>query len=799
MESVRGVAAAPSAAERDEPLDFIRATVAEDMRRNRYGGRVVTRFPPEPNGFLHIGHAKSICLNFGVAQDFGGVCNLRMDDTNPETEDELYVQAIQRDVKWLGFDWDDRMFYASDYYEQLYQFAVKLIRDGKAYVDSLNEEAIRAYRGTVTEPGRESPYRSRSIAENLDLFARMRAGEFADGAQVLRAKVDMAAANMKMRDPLLYRIRHAHHYRTGDDWCIYPMYDFAHPLSDAIEGITHSICTLEFENNREIYDWLVDNCVPEPRPRQYEFARLNLDYTVMSKRKFLQLVEHGHVDGWDDPRMPTIAGLRRRGVTPEAIRTFAEKIGVAKTNSRVEITLLEHCIRDDLNFRAPRVMAVLRPLKLVITNYPAGQVEMLDGAYWPRDVPKEGSRPVPFSRELYIERDDFMENPPADYYRLALGREVRLRFAYIVKCEQVVQEPQTGEVVEVHCTYDPATQGGVAAKGRRVQGTIHWVSAAHAVPAEVRLYDRLMTVADPEDVEEGKSFLDFLNPNSQEVLTGAWVEPSIADDPAGARYQFERVGYFVSDMVDSQPGRLVFNRIIELRDSWAGKTSEAEKSKPAKPAPAATAAPVAVKGVVKGEGESRRAKSDARDALRAATPELAARLARYTEELGLASEDADVLTGDLALARFFEDALAAHLNAKSVANWVTNEVLRELKDRPLEQLPVQGRQVGALAALVDGGEITAAIGREVFAEMARSGQDPAAIVQARGLAPIQDVDALGAVVARVIAANGDKAAHFRSGKSGLLGFFVGQVMRETLNRANPKVVQELVQAALLAE
>jgi len=568
VESVRGVAAAPSAAERDEPLDFIRATVAEDMRRNRYGGRVVTRFPPEPNGFLHIGHAKSICLNFGVAQDFGGVCNLRMDDTNPETEDELYVQAIQRDVKWLGFDWDDRVFYASDYYEQLYQFAVKLIRDGKAYVDSLNEEAIRAYRGTVTEPGRESPYRSRSIAENLDLFARMRAGEFADGAHVLRAKIDMAAANMKMRDPLLYRIRHAHHYRTGDDWCIYPMYDFAHPLSDAIEGITHSICTLEFENNREVYDWLVDNCVPEPRPRQYEFARLNLDYTVMSKRKFLQLVEHGHVDGWDDPRMPTIAGLRRRGVTPEAIRTFAEKIGVAKTNSRVEITLLEHCIRDDLNFRAPRVMAVLRPLKLVITNYPAGQVEMLDGAYWPRDVPKEGSRPVPFSRELYIERDDFMENPPADYYRLAPGREVRLRFGYLITCQEVVKDAE-GRVVELRCTYDPATKSGQAPDGRKVPGTIHWVSAAHALDVEVRLVDRLFAQPDPDDVPEGQDFLSALNPASLVVIAHAKAEPSLADDPVGSRYQFERTGYFYCEPEGSVGGTRVYNRIVGMRDSWA--------------------------------------------------------------------------------------------------------------------------------------------------------------------------------------------------------------------------------------
>ena len=461
-----------------QPLDFIREIVAADVAAGAYSGRVMTRFPPEPNGYLHIGHAKSICLNFGVAQDFGGVCNLRFDDTDPETEDLKFVQSIQNDVRWLGFDWDDRLFFASDYYEQLFDYAVQLIRAGKAYVDSLNEEEIRAYRGTVNEPGRESPYRGRSVAENLDLFERMRAGEFPDGAHVLRAKIDMASPNMKMRDPLLYRIRHAHHYRTGDTWSVYPMYDYAHPLSDAIEGVTHSICTLEFENNRDIYDWLLGNTQQPPRPRQYEFARLNLDFTVMSKRKLLLLVEEGLVAGWDDPRLPTLAGMRRRGVTPEAIRSFCDRIGVAKANSRVDISLLEHCIRDDLNFRAPRVMGVLRPLKLVVDNYPVEQTEIFNAPYWPRDVPKNASRPVPFSREIYIERDDFMEDPPDDFYRLAPGREVRLRFAYIVKCIDVVKDA-AGQVVELHCTYDPDTKGGSAPKGRKkVQGTIHWVSSA---------------------------------------------------------------------------------------------------------------------------------------------------------------------------------------------------------------------------------------------------------------------------------------------------------------------------------
>lgn len=782
-------------ARNDENLDFIRAIVAQDVRQNRYGGRVVTRFPPEPNGFLHIGHAKSICLNFGVALDFGGICNLRMDDTNPETEDLAYVEAFQQDIRWLGFDWGDRLYFASDYYEQLYAYAVQLIEAGKAYVDSLNEEEIRAYRGTVTEPGRESPYRNRSVEENLDLFARMRAGEFADGEHVLRGKIDMAAPNMKMRDPLFYRIRHANHYRTGDTWCIYPMYDFAHPLSDAIEGVTHSICTLEFENNREIYDWLLDNTQNPPRPHQYEFARLNLDYTVMSKRKLLQLVGEGYVDGWDDPRMPTIAGLRRRGVTPEAIRTFSERVGVAKTNSRVEISLLEHTIRDDLNYRAPRVMAVLRPLKLVIDNYPEDQVEELDASYWPRDVPNEGARKVPFARELYIERDDFMENPPADFFRLAPGREVRLRFAYLVTCTDVVKDPQSGEIIEVHCTYDPQTKGGVAAKGRRVQGTLHWVSVQHALPAEVRLYEQLFTAPDPEDVPEGHNFKELLNPKSKEVIGEAWIEPSVAQDPPGSRYQFERLGYFISDTVDSRAQRLVYNRIIELRDSWAAKSSPSAESAPV-PAPPAVAATAAV---VTGEAENRRSKTEVRDSIRAANPELAARLTRYSETLGLSFEDADLLSGDLALATFFEDALAVYDNAKSVANWITNEVLREAKEKPLDQLPVQGKQIGALAQLVDGGEITPAMAKEVFATMMRTGTDPAQIVREQGLAPIRSEEQLIPFVEKVIAANPEKAAQYRGGKSGLLGFFVGQVMRETQNRADPKLVQALVQGALGAK
>ena len=546
-------------------IDFIRAIVDEDLASGRHHGRVATRFPPEPNGYLHIGHAKSICLNFGIAQERGGICNLRFDDTNPTKEDVEYVDAIREDVAWLGFAWSAEL-YASDYFEQLYQFAVELIKQGKAYVDGLSADQVRAYRGTLTEPGKNSPHRDRSVIENLDLFARMRAGEFPDGAHVLRAKIDMASPNFNMRDPTLYRIRHAPHHRTGDAWCIYPMYDYAHPLSDAIEGITHSICTLEFEDHRPLYDWLVDHVITGDKPHQYEFARLNLNYTVMSKRKLLQLVQQGHVTGWNDPRMPTISGLRRRGYTPESVRDFCGRIGVAKKENVIDMAQLEHSVREDLNLRAPRVMAVLRPLKVVITNYPEGQTEEVDVINNPEDA-SAGTRKVPFSRELYIERDDFMENPPKKFFRLSPGKEVRLRCAYFITCTEVVKDA-AGEITELRCTYDPATRGGDAPDGRRVKATMHWVSAAHAVPVEVRLYDRLFSVEDPENAPEGKTFLDFLNPNSLEVLSGAKAEPSLAGAAVGTRVQFERLGYFCVDS-DSRPGALVFNRTVSLRDAWA--------------------------------------------------------------------------------------------------------------------------------------------------------------------------------------------------------------------------------------
>ncbi|MBC7352872.1 MAG: glutamine--tRNA ligase/YqeY domain fusion protein [Thermogutta sp.] len=555
----------PSGCDSCQGTDFIREAIIEDLKSGRFD-HVHTRFPPEPNGYLHIGHAKSICLNFGIAQEFGGKCNLRFDDTNPTKEDTEYVEAIKEDIRWLGFDWEDRCYYASDYFEQLYQWAEELIKKGKAYVCDLSPDEIREYRGTLTEPGRESPYRNRSVEENLDLFRRMRAGEFPEGSRTLRAKIDMAHPNVLMRDPVMYRIIHAPHHRTGNKWCIYPTYDWAHGQSDSIEGITHSICTLEFEVHRPLYEWFIKE-LGIYAPRQIEFARLNLTYTVMSKRRLLQLVQEGYVRGWDDPRMPTIRGLRRRGYTPEAIRDFCQRIGVSKYDGVVDIALLEHCIREDLNKRAPRVMAVLRPIKLVIDNYPDGQTEYLEAVNNPED-PSMGTRQVPFSKVLYIEEDDFREVPPPKYYRLSPGREVRLRWGYFVKCTGVVKDPQTGRVVEVHCTYDPATKGGNAPDGRKVKATIHWVSAAHCIEAEVRLYDHLFTKPDPDDVPEGMDWRANLNPNSLEIIPDAKIEPSVQGAPAGTRYQFERLGYFCVDP-DSTPEKLVFNRTVTLKDEWA--------------------------------------------------------------------------------------------------------------------------------------------------------------------------------------------------------------------------------------
>jgi glutaminyl-tRNA synthetase len=548
-------------------LDFVRSIVAEDGKTGKYGGKVMTRFPPEPNGYLHIGHAKSICLNFGIANEFGGKCNLRFDDTNPTKEDVEYVESIKEDIKWLGFSWEDREYYASDYFEQLYQWAQQLIRDGLAYVCSLNGEQIRQYRGTLTEPGKPSPDRNRSIEESIDLFGRMRAGEFPDGKYTLRAKIDMASPNVNLRDPVLYRILHAEHHRTGKTWCIYPMYDYAHGQSDSIEGVTHSICTLEFENHRPLYDWCLES-LKIYHPQQIEFARLNLTYMLMSKRKLLQLVEENYVSGWDDPRMPTISGLRRRGYTPEAIRTFCERIGVTKYNSLTEVNVLENSIREDLNRRAPRAMVVLNPLRVVLENYPEDLIEEMEAINNPED-PAAGTRKVPFSRVLYIEQDDFRENPPKEFFRLAPGREVRLRYGYVIRCVSAVKDPATGQITEVRCTYDPATRGGNTPDGRKIKSTIHWVSAAHAVDAEIRLYEHLFTKESPEDVPEGTDYKVNLNPNSLAVVKTAKLEPSLGSAAPGSRFQFERLGYFCADSKDSRPGAPVFNRTVSLRDTWA--------------------------------------------------------------------------------------------------------------------------------------------------------------------------------------------------------------------------------------
>jgi glutaminyl-tRNA synthetase len=772
-------AAAPAA----EPRDFLRGIVAEDLASGKHAA-VATRFPPEPNGYLHIGHAKAIVLNFGVARENGGTCNLRFDDTNPLTEEMEYADAIQEDVRWLGYDWDG-LYFASDYFDQLYERAERLIGKGLAYVDDLSDEEIRELRGTVTEPGRESPYRDRSPEENLDLFRRMRAGEFPDGSRVLRAKIDMASPNMKMRDPLLYRIRHADHYRTGSRWCIYPFYDFTHCLSDSFERITHSFCTLEFENNREIYDWILAALPePEPHPRQIEFARLNLSYTVLSKRRLLELVQEGHVEGWDDPRMPTLSGLRRRGVTPAAIRDFCERIGVARADNAVDVALLEHSIRDDLNTVVPRVLCVLRPLKLVLENYPEGGTEDLDAPYFPHDVGKPGSRRVPFSGELWIERDDFAEDPPPGFHRLAPGREVRLRYGYFVRCTGVEKDPATGEVTAVRCTYDPETRGGAAPDGRKVKGTIHWVSAAHARDVEVRLYDRLFTA--PRPAAGPEDFREHLNPESLVVLPDAKLEPAAADAEPGSRFQFERQGYFYLDPEAAAGSRPVFNRIATLRDTWARISERAEDAEKAE------------RGVVGLETPARRsARSGApppkspREGLEGAA---LARFERYSAELGLAPEAARALAEDEDRARLFEEALAAEqeANAQALANWIVNELPRAAGNRPLAELPVTGRALAKLVALAEDGTLSSTAAREVLEELAAEGGEPREIVRRRGLEQVSDEATLVPVVERVLSEHPEEAARLRAGEAKLQGFFVGRVMRVTGGKANPELVNRLL-------
>lgn len=760
-----------------EKTDFLRTIINEHNRTNKYGGKVVTRFPPEPNGFLHIGHAKAICIDFGLALEYGGKCHLRMDDTDPLKEDIKYVESIQQDIKWLGFDWGDNFFFASDYFEQLYDFAVQLIKMGKAYVCSLSDEQIKEFRGTVTEPGKESPYRNRSIEENLELFEQMKMGKYKDGEHVLRAKIDMTSPNMKMRDPLLYRIRHANHYRRGDDWIIYPMYDFAHCLSDYVEGITHSICTLEFENNRELYDWILDELeLTPPRPYQYEFARLNLNYTVMSKRKLLQLVEEKFVDGWDDPRLPTISGLRRRGYTPESIQNFCESIGVAKANSSVDMAQLEYMIRADLNPKVPRVLCVLDPLKVVIENYPADKIEMLEGSYYPHDVPKEGSRPLPFTKELYIERDDFMENPPANFFRLSPGGVVRLRHGYIIKCEEVIKDNE-GNVTELKCSYYPNSKSGEDTSGIKTKGTIHWVSASHSKCVETRLYDRLFNVEFPEGIE------DSLNPESLKIVTNAFIEPAVVEFEPGSRFQFERQGYFYYDPIFAGEGKTVFNRIVSLKDSWA-KIASKDELEEIQPPKTPVKQPEQVEAVkVKPE-------------IKEMTPEIQQRIDTYHKEYSLSEEEAMLIARDKELSAFYEKAISIHHNPTDIAKIIVNELLRELKDKQLSELKIKPEHISELVGLLDQKTISMNIAKDVFCEIIASGESPQAIVEKKGLTQIDNPAELLPIIEKVIAENPDNVEKYKSGRSNLLGFFVGQVMKATKGKANPKLLNDLVKEKL---
>jgi glutaminyl-tRNA synthetase len=756
-----------------ERKDFLRRIVEEDLKAGKYDA-VVTRFPPEPNGFPHIGHAKAISINFGIARDFGGRCHLRMDDTNPTTEDPKYVEAIKDAVRWLGFEWDGDVRYTSDYFERLYDYAVQLIKMGKAYVDSLSEEEIREYRGTVTMPGRRSVYAQRSVEENLDLFERMRKGEFAEGEHVLRARIDMASPNMKMRDPLLYRIRHASHYRIGNEWAVYPMYDFAHCLSDYIEGVTHSFCTLEFENNREIYDWILETLqVPPPRPYQYEFARLNLSYTVMSKRRLLELVERGIVSGWDDPRMPTIAGYRRRGYTPESILTFCEQIGIAKANSVVDVAQLEFCIRDDLNRKVPRVMCVLDPLKVTIANYEGS--EELDAPYYPHDVPREGSRKLPFSREIYIDRKDFSENPPKGYHRFTPDQPVRLRYAYIIRCKEVVKN-EKGEIVEIIAEYYPDSKSGQDTSGIKVKSAIHWVEANSARKAELRLYDRLYKVEEPQGIED-------INPDSLRIVKNALIEPAVITEKPDERFQFEREGYFYADPVDYTDEAPVFNRIVTLKDSWARKQKAAqpkqEKSKKTEEKPVKKPQPPTNKTVPMSEEEQKR-------------------FDRYTQELGLRAEVAGTLTRDAALSHFFEEALKHYEKPENLAKFVANEVAREMKKSPESKLAFTPAQVAQLAKMLDSERISTKIAKQVFEEMAQSGEDPQSIVEKKGLVQITDPEVLRPIIDEVIAGNPENVKKYKEGNERLFGFFVGQVFKATGGKANPKVVNDLVRERLNA-
>ena len=746
-----------------ESKDFLRTIVEEDLKSGKYK-EVITRFPPEPNGFPHIGHAKSICINFGIANDYNGHCNLRMDDTNPTKEDTKYVEALKDAVQWLGFNWGENVYFTSDYFSKIYDYAVQLIKMDKAYVDSLTEEEIREYRGTVTQAGKRSIYAQRTVEENLDLLERMKNGEFKDGEHVLRAKIDMSAANMKMRDPLLYRIRHAHHFRTGDDWCIYPMYDFAHCLSDYIEGVSHSICTLEFENNRDIYDWLLDTLeLKLPRPYQHEFARLGINYTVMSKRKLLDLVNGEYVSGWDDPRMPTIAGYKRRGYTKESILNFCDQIGIAKANSMVDVAQLEFCIRDDLNQKVPRVLCVMDPLKVTIENYEGS--EEIDAPYYPHDVPKDGSRKLPFSKDIYIERDDFMENPPKGYFRLTPEQPVRLRHGYIIACKEVIKNLD-GKIIEIKAEYYPESKSGSDTSGIKVNSAIQWVSAKEAKTVELRVYDRLFKNEAPEGLED-------LNPDSLKIIKNALVEPAVITDKIDERFQFERQGYFYADPIDYTNEKPVFNKIVGLKDSWAKKTKIVEPE--VKNTQKVQTQKVQVVGSMEPMNEDQKAAFE-----------------KYTNTLGLNSEVANILARDEHLSHFYEEAQTLINSPITLANIVVNEVARELKQMELSQVKFTPSQIAELVKMIDDETISSKIAKDVFEEMVKSGINPTQIVKDKGLVQISDPSEISPIIDEIIANNPDNVAKFKAGNTKLLGFFVGQVLKSTGGKANPQVVNELV-------
>ncbi len=744
--------------------DFLRRVVEEDLNAGRYQ-EVVTRFPPEPNGFPHIGHAKSISINFGIAKAYGGHCNLRMDDTNPTTEDTQYVEALKDAVEWLGFAWEGEVRHTSDYFDRLYDYAVELIKKGKAYVDSLDEETMRAYRGTVTEVGRRSEYAKRTVEENLELFERMKEGEFKEGEHILRAKIDMTSSNMKMRDPLLYRIRHAHHFRAGEKWAVYPMYDFAHCLSDYIEGVTHSICTLEFENNRDIYDWVLDTLeLTPPRPYQHEFARLNINYTVMSKRKLLELVENGIVSGWDDPRLPTIAGYKRRGYTPESILNFCESIGIAKANSMVDVAQLEFAIRDDLNTKVPRVMCVMDPLKVTLTNYNGS--ETIEASYYPHDVPKEGTRELPFSKEIYIDRADFDENPSKGYFRLTPSQPVRLKYAYIITCKEVIKDAN-GKVIEIKAEYHADSKSGSDTSGIKVKSAIQWVEANHAKTIEVRLYDRLFKTEVPEGIDD-------INPNSLKIITNALIEPAVISDKPDERFQFEREGYFYADPIEYRDATPIFTKIVGLKESSAKKKKSPKQEPKAQPK----------KVQIEGEVVPMTAKEQAL-------------FESYTKELGLNSEVANTLARDAKLSAFYTEALDALPSPVGIANIVSNEVARELKSKEISELKFSPKDIAELIKMVEDETISTKIAKQVFEEMVKSGANPTQIVQSKGLQQISDPALILPLIEEVMAKNPDNVEQYRAGNQKLFGFFVGQVLKATKGKGNPKVVNELVKQALV--